>query len=191
MMKRKDDKERCLLHLIAEGSRPSFTVIYDRYWKKIYATALHYLKSSEWAQDLVQDIFLKIWIKRASLAEVDDFEAFLFIVARNELVSAIRKKVEAAPLSEQNAAMAATEPPDNVLCLKQTEQLIADAIAQLPSQQKLVFILTRQKGLSHEAIARQLGLNTRTVNNHATRALFSIRQYLKKQGHPEYPGTGW
>src|SRR5882757_461123 len=171
MMIRKDDSDRCLLHLIAEGSKPSFTVIYDRYWKRIYSTALHYLKSSEWAQDLVQDIFLKIWIKRAALREIDDFEAFLFIVARNELVSAIRKKVAAAPLPEQNETVAATELPDNVLSLKQTKQLIADAIAQLPPQQKLVFTLTRQNGLSHEAIARQLGLNTRTVNNHATRAL--------------------
>jgi len=188
-MKRKDDNEKCLLHLIAEGSKPSFTVIYDRYWKRIYTTALHYLKSSEWAQDVVQDIFLKIWMKRASLAEVDNFEAFLFIVARNELISSIRKKVEAAPLSEHNEAIAMTELPDNALCLKQTEQLIADAIAQLPPQQKLVFILTRQQGLSHETIARQLGLNTRTVNNHATRALFSIRQYLKDQGFPEYPGS--
>jgi RNA polymerase sigma-70 factor (family 1) len=191
MMKRSDDNERCLLHLIAEGDKPSFTVMYDRYWKKIYATALHYLKASEWAQDLVQDIFLKIWTKRAALKEVDDFEAFLFIVARNELVSALRKKIQAAPLPEQNETMATTELPDNALCLKQTEQLIADAIAQLPPQQKLVYLLTRQRGLSHEAIARQLGLNTRTVNNHASRALFSIRQYLKKQGLPEYPGTGW
>lgn len=181
MMTRKDDNERCLLHLIAEGDKPSFTVIYDRYWKKIYATSLHYLKSSEWAQDLTQDIFLKIWIKRSVLTEIDDFEAFLFIVARNELVSAIRKKVAAAPLREQNEPLAATELPDNILALKQTEQLIADAIAQLPPQQKLVFNLTRQKGLSHEAIARQLGLNTRTVNNHATLALLNIRQYLKKQ----------
>jgi RNA polymerase sigma-70 factor (family 1) len=181
MMTRKDDNERYLLHLIAEGDKPSFTVIYDRYWKRIYATSLHYLKSSEWAQDLTQDIFLKIWIKRSVLTEIDDFEAFLFIMARNELVSAIRKNVAAAPLREQNTPLAATESPDTILALKQTEQVIADAIAQLPPQQKLVFTLTRQKGLSHEAIARQLGLNTRTVNNHATLALLNIRQYLKKQ----------
>ncbi|HMI64208.1 MAG TPA: sigma-70 family RNA polymerase sigma factor [Puia sp.] len=188
MMQVNNDNERCLLHLIAEGHKPSYSVIYDRYWKKIYATALHYLRSPQWAQDLVQDIFLKIWIKRTTLAEVNDFESFLFIVARNELVSAIRKKVEASPLQEQIEPMATTELPDNAVSLKQTEQLLADAIARLPPQQKLVFTLTRQRGLSHEAIARQLGLNTRTVNNHATRAILSIRQYLQKQGHQ---GAGW
>jgi RNA polymerase sigma-70 factor (ECF subfamily) len=188
MMQVNNDNERCLLHLIAEGHKPSYSVIYDRYWKKIYATALHYLRSPEWAQDLVQDIFLKIWIKRTTLAEVDDFESFLFIVARNELVSAIRKKVEACPLQEQIEPMATSELPDNAVSLKQTEQFLADAIARLPPQQKLVFTLTRQRGLSHEAIARQLGLNTRTVNNHATRAILSIRQYLQKQGHQ---GAGW
>lgn len=178
------------MHLVAEGSKPAFTVLYDRHWKNIYSTALHYLRSSEWAQDLVQDIFLKIWVKRAALARVDDFAAFLFIVARNQLVSAIRKKVAAAPLPEHNPALGTTELPDNALCLKQTEQLISDAIAQLPPQQKLVFTLTRHEGLSHEAIARQLGLNTRTVNNHASRALASIRQYLEQKGHSEYPGAG-
>ncbi|MBN9382659.1 MAG: sigma-70 family RNA polymerase sigma factor [Chitinophagaceae bacterium] len=182
MIQKNDDSERRLLRLVAEGHRPSFTDLYDRYWKKIYATSLHYLKSPEWAQDLVQDIFLKVWVKRQILPEIEDFGSFLFILARNELLSAIRKKVAAAPPPEHNEAAAAAELPDNVLNLKQTEQLIADAIAQLPPQQKLVFMLTRQAGLSHEAIARQLGLNTRTVNNHATRALLHIRQYLQKKG---------
>ena len=157
-------------------------MLYDRYWKKIYATSLHYLKSPEWAQDLVQDIFVKVWVKRSMLPDISDFESFLFIMARNELVSAIRKKVAAAPLPEKQEITAPAELPDNALNRKQTEQLIADAIAALPPQQKLVFTLTRQAGLTHEAIARQLGLNTRTVNNHATRALLHIRQYLRKQG---------
>lgn len=185
MMQKNDDTE-LLLRLVAEGHRPSFTVLYDRYWKKIYTTSLHYLKSPEWAQDLVQDIFLKVWVKRSTLPEIENFESFLFIMARNELVSAIRKKVAAAPIQEQqeSTAAATTDLPDNALSLKQTEQLIADAVAQLPPQQKLVFMLTRNAGLTHEAIARQLGLNTRTVNNHASRALLHIRQYLQKQGHP-------
>ena len=183
MMQKNDDSERLLLQQVAEGHRPSFTVLYDRYWKKIYATSLHYLKSSEWAQDLVQDIFLKIWIRRSVLPEIDNFESFIFIVARNELVSAIRKKVAAAPLPDTGEMTAATETPDYALQLKQTEQLIEDAIAQLPPQQKLVFLLARRGGLSHETIARRLGLNTRTVNNHASRALLHIRQYLRKQGH--------
>jgi len=186
-MMQKNDDIQLLLRLVAEGHRPSFTVLYDRYWKKIYATSLHYLKSPEWAQDLVQDIFLKVWVKRSVLPEIDNFESFLFIVARNELVSAIRKKVAAAPLQEQQestTAAAATDLPDNALSLKQTEQLIADAVAQLPPQQKLVFMLTRHAGLTHEAIARQLGLNTRTVNNHASRALLHIREYLREQGYP-------
>jgi RNA polymerase sigma-70 factor (family 1) len=183
-MMQKNDDIQLLLRLVAEGHRPSFTVLYDRYWKKIYATSLHYLKSPEWAQDLVQDIFLKVWVKRSILPEIEDFESFLFIMARNELVSAIRKKVAAAPLQEQQESTTIAELPDNALSLKQTEQLIADAVAQLPPQQKLVFMLTRHAGLTHEAIARQLGLNTRTVNNHASRALLHIRQYLQKQGHP-------
>ena len=183
MMQKSDDID-LLLRLVADGHRPSFTVLYDRYWKKIYATSLHYLKSPEWAQDLVQDIFLKVWVKRSMLPGIESFESYLFIIARNELVSAIRKKVAAAPLPEQQEITATAELPDNALNLKQTEQLIADAIAQLPPQQKLVFTLTRQAGLTHEAIARQLGLNTRTVNNHATRALLHIRQYLREQGYP-------
>lgn len=182
MTQKNDDNVQRLLRMVAEGHRPSFTDLYDRYWKKIYATSLHYLKSPEWSQDLVQDIFLKIWLKRSVLPEVENFESFLFILARNELISAIRKKVAAVPLPKHNEATAAADHPDNVLSLKQTEQLIADAIAQLPPQQKLVFTLTRQAGLSHEAIARRLGLNTRTVNNHATQALLHIRQYLRKQG---------
>lgn len=176
--------DRELMQRVAEGDRDAFAEVYDRSWNTIYATALSYLKSPEWAQDVVQDIFLKVWTGREKLREVEKPDAYLFILARNELVSALRNKFDCTPISEKYEDYLPGDciQPDKALSLKETTELIEQAVEQLPPQQKLVYNLTRKQELSHESIAKELGLNTRTVNNHATRALNLIRRYLKDHG---------
>lgn len=172
------------MHLVAEGNRKAFGTLYDRYWNTVHATALSYLKSPEWAQDLVQDIFMKVWTGREKLKAVENPGAWLFILARNELVSALRSKLDCAPISEQYGDYLPGDAmqPDKALSLKETNRLIEEAVELLPPQQKRVYELTRGQQLSHETIAREMGLNTRTVNNHATKALNQIRRYLKEHG---------
>ena len=90
--------ERLLLQQIAEGSENAFAVLVAQKWNNIYWQALSYVKSSYKAQDIVQDVFLKIWQERHKLPGVDRFDSFLFIIARNHIVSALRKKTD-FPLS--------------------------------------------------------------------------------------------
>jgi len=173
-----------LMRLAARGNRQAFGALYDRYWNTLYTTALSYLKSPEWAQDVVQDIFMKVWTGREKLEAVEKPDAWLFILARNELVSALRRKFDCAPISEQYEHYLPGDSiqPDKALALKETNRLVEEAVALLPPQQKRVYELTRGQQLSHEHIARELGLNTRTVNNHATKALNQIRRYLREHG---------
>lgn len=169
--------DRELMQRVAEGDRNAFAEVYDRFWNTIYATALSYLKSPEWAQNVVQDVFLKVWTGRERLREVEKPDAYLFILARDELVSALRNKFDRTPISEKYEDYLSGD-----LIQPDKAELIEQAVEQLPPQQKLVYNLTRKQQLSHESIAKELGLNTRTVNKYATRALNLIRQYLKDHG---------
>ena len=176
-----DEKE--LLQRIAAGDRSAFALVYARYWNTIYSTALSFLKSPEWAQDTVQDIFLKLWTKRELLPEVEKFDAWLYVMARNTLIDQLNKKLSTTPIEARYADVLPGDllSPDTSYSLKQTEEVLHKAIQQLPPRQKLIFQLIRQAGLTHNDVATRLRLAPGTVNNHLTRALNAIRQYLRRQ----------
>jgi RNA polymerase sigma-70 factor (family 1) len=173
--------EKELLTQIAAGDRLAFKTLYDHYWNNIYSTSLAYLKSTEWAQDIVQDVFMKIWEKRTTLENVQKFSSFLYITTRNELVSALRKKWGGERLPENYLDNLPSDllQPGHIIDEKETDERIQKAVLQLTPQQQQIFMLTRQQGLSHEQIAKKLGIEKRTVSNHATLALNKLRQALK------------
>jgi RNA polymerase sigma-70 factor (family 1) len=176
--------EKALLLRVAEGDRAAFKSLYDHYWNDLHTLALSFLKSPDWAQDIVQDVFLRIWIKRESLAGIEQFKSYIFIVLRNELVSALRQKNRTLKLYEKYRQHLPGDflLTDSYLSLKELEQLIRQAVAQLPPPQGLLIELTREQGLSHDEIAARLGMARKTVSNTLTKALNNIRKYLWEHG---------
>lgn len=170
--------ERLLLQQIAEGSENAFAVLVAQKWNNIYWQALSYVKSSYKAQDIVQDVFLKIWQERHKLPGVDRFDSFLFIIARNHIVSALRKKTDfplsydALEVEEKNYL------PDKILSQKNLAEVIAKAIEQLPQQQKMAYLLSRDQGLSHEEIAMNMQVSKEAVKKYICRALGFLRTYI-------------
>lgn len=173
--------DRLLPARIAAGDRSAFQLFYQQHWQLVYNTALHFLKSPEHAQDIVQDVFCKLWVNREKLLLVQQPAAYMYTTARNEIFTALKKKAavvaDISPYSESLVSTALQ--PDHLLDIKESEAVILAAVEQLPSQQKLVFQLTRQHGLSHDEVASHLGLTRQTVGNHITRALTAIRKQLQ------------
>ena len=168
---------------MAKGDKIAFRAIHDHYWQGMYNIALRFLKSPDEAMDIVQEVFLKLWIKRETLPETGDFKSYLFITTRNMLVSALRKKLRLDNLARMYLSKEPAESlPDNALELKQLELLIREGVSQLPLQQQLIYHLTRHQGLSHEEVAGKLGIAKKTVSNITTRALMGLRRYLLERG---------
>ncbi len=172
--------ERLLLHQISEGDEKAFAIIVSRYWNNIYAQALTYVKSSHNAQDIVQEVFIKIWEKRQTLTSIERFDSFLFIISRNHIISELRKKLM-NPLDPDLVDTYKEEGgvPDKVLSFKQMQQHLKTAIDLLPQQQRTAFLLSREAGLSYEAIAAQMDLSRETVKKHIGRALNFLRTYVR------------
>lgn len=172
--------ERLLLERVAAGDEKAFAVVVARYWNNIYGQALSYVKSTHQAQDIVQEVFVKIWEKRQTLSRVERFDSFLFIIARNHIISELRKKI-ALPLEKDMLDIAGEERalPDKQLSLKQLQEHLATAITRLPPQQKAAYLLSREENLSFEDIARRMGLSRETIKKHICRALNSIRVYVR------------
>lgn len=177
-----------LLLRIAADDTKAFTQLFDQYWLQVFAHVRSYLKDTALAEDLTQEIFFSIWINRAKLATVADFEAWLHVITRNRTISGLRKLLRQASsdltqLSDWVPELASTaDSPLEQLDFKQSRELLQQAIELLPPRRREVFKLSRQQGLTHQEIAEQLQISKATVNEHISEALSFLKSKLA--GHP-------
>jgi RNA polymerase sigma-70 factor (ECF subfamily) len=174
------DKEKILLQRIKEGAQDAFKEIYAHYHEKIYALACHLTKSEIVAEEIVQDVFLKVWIQKETLSEIRDFESWLFILARNHIYTWLKASARQQMFEALTDDHVSVEPleGDADIHRKELEMLLQDAIGQLSPQQQQVYILSRDEQLTRDAIAGRLGLSSETVKVHMSRAMRSIRAYI-------------
>jgi RNA polymerase sigma-70 factor (ECF subfamily) len=172
-------EEKVLLQQIAGGDEKAFAILVERKWNNIYSQALTYIKSTHYAQDVVQEVFLKIWQKRKDLPNIERFDSFLFIIARNHIISELRKRMNATQGLDSLDFIEENFVPDKTLSQKNLRELLARAINLLPQQQKTAYLLSRDEGLSHEEIAQQMQLSKETAKKHICRALNFLRTYLR------------
>ncbi|WP_157986494.1 RNA polymerase sigma factor [Chitinophaga alhagiae] len=176
------DIEKSLLSQIAEGNERAFRQLYDLYWAKLYNYLIRIIKSPEITEEIVIDIFLKLWTGRELLHNIQHLDGFLRKVAYNKAMDFFKiasrdeqlKRIVAREMEAEETCGA-----DHRLLDGESRDILQQAILQLSPQRRLIFTLSREKGLTHEQIARQLNLSRNTVRNSMAEALKSIRHYLK------------
>ncbi|SJZ84238.1 RNA polymerase sigma-70 factor, ECF subfamily [Chitinophaga eiseniae] len=174
-----------LLQQVAGGDEPAFRQLFDTFADRIYGVAYAYTKSSHLSEEIVQDVFVKIWLKRASLPAVKSIADYIFIISRNRIINELRrlkteKKYLQQLFSEETESLRS---PESEYVLKETRSLVLHAIDHLPPRQREVYQLNQLQGLRLGEVAVQLGLSRNTVRNHLSRAIQSVREYL--HGHAD------
>jgi RNA polymerase sigma-70 factor (family 1) len=169
-----------LLQLLRSDDDFAFTAIYQRYWERLFTAACRKLASPHEAEEIVQDIFLDLWRRRDSIAINGDLEAYLAVAVKyrviNFLASRNRKKRLFASAPD---AVAHNDADTAWLEYSELEKQLADTIERLPEKCRLVFLLSRAKGMNHKQIATRMGIAEKTVESHMTRALRSLRSALQ------------
>lgn len=173
--------EAAILAQIAEGNEKAFEQLFEKYSDNIYGVAFNYTKSAEVAEEVTQDVFVKLWFKRKSLATLQSLENYLFIIARNHIINIFNRNKKDKNFiehilhhfEENNAT------PEDILLFKESQELIAQAIATLPHQQQMVYELRRIQGLSLEEVAVKMEISRNTARNHLNRALQNIQLFLR------------
>lgn len=175
------DIKECFKNL-AKDDASAFATIFELYKKRVFGVALNMLKSETEAEEIVQDVFLSIWLSKAKLGAVNDPEAYLFTITYNTIYAHLKKasrnqqllKTIISHLTEiQNTT-------DETIDANETNKLINEAIQQLPPQQRMVYELSKQEGLSYDEVAERMRLSRNTVRNHLAEAMKTIRAFLKK-----------
>lgn len=177
-------EESTLLALLEQDSEYALQLVFDRYRNTIYKVAMIYVKSPVIAEEIVQDVFLKLWFQRKHLKDIRSLESWLFTITKNLTLNCLKKIahewtarekwVRQNDLSENTA--------DYKILNAENQQLLQQAIKHLSQQQQQVYKLAKEEGLSYEVIGKQLSISPLTVKTHMARALASVRLFLQQNG---------
>lgn len=177
-----------LLALIQKGDELAFTVLFERYRNKLYYYILRHTKSPEIAEEIVIDIFMKLWTGRELTAHIQEPSAFFHKVGYYKAMDFLRTTSRHSRLQQGYVGrmkLADEKSPDQLLIDEEAKQLLLKAVNQLPPQRKLIYKMSRELGHSHEEIAKVLNLSRSTVNNTIISASRSILEYIKKHARDQ------
>lgn len=174
--------ETLLLERLREGDQQAFESIYRHYIDPIFRRLLYLIKSEELAEELAQDIFMKIWDKRAYIDPEKSFRSYLYSIAQN-LVTDFYRRLALDRKLQQHLIGTATEyynPIELHYHAEGDRQLLTNAIKCLPEQRRKIYSLVKLDGKSYEEVSELLGISCSTIRDHIVKGNKSIKAYLTK-----------
>ena len=184
MLKKEILNEKLLAQELKKNNRKAFRKLFDTYRGDVYAYSLSMLKTKAHAEEIVQDVFLKIWQHREKLNPDLSFKAYLFTITRNLTFNFIRKAANDRKLRGEvfyNSQKSRDSLNDKILEIDY-EILKSKAINQLPPKRKRIFELSRNEGMSYEEISKYQGISISTVKGQMSKALSAIKIFLHTNG---------
>lgn len=177
--------DKLIFQRIARGDAQAFAEFYDAYAVKLALYVSRFLGSDLWAEEIVQDTFLKLWSIRDTISDIDSPAAFVYRMIANRAKDHLKHREHEIKLQQhlvryfQHSNANTTQ---DQLDYQTGEKLYRKAIQQLPAQRALVFKMRHEQGLSYDDIAKELDLSRHTVRNQLNLALQNIRSYLLEHG---------
>jgi RNA polymerase sigma-70 factor (family 1) len=173
--------DRALFMQISAGDEKAFRAIFELYKIELFSLAVRLTKSQVIAEEIIQEVFISLWISREHLVKVEEPASYIYRILFNRIGNYLKKEanqqrlIKAAMQFRQSSSNAT----EQVVDVHETQRLITLAVGQLPPQQKMVYKLSRQQGLNNGEIANQLNVSQHTVKTHLSKAMGFIRTYLE------------
>ena len=161
---------------IANGDHSAYEALFKEHYRPLCAFAFQYVKSSDDAEEVVQDLFVKLWQDRKKLNITSSLKAYLFTAVRNRSLNAINKSKRNEALPEEMVDNSQNEVDEDEEELRNAR--VQTAIEQLPEMRRKVFKMSRFDGLKYREIAEQLGISIKTVENQMGSAFKTLRNEL-------------
>jgi RNA polymerase sigma-70 factor (family 1) len=173
--------ETALFTRIADGDEQAFRDIFDHYKTGIYRFILNMSKSELDAEELTQEVFVKLWTHRESLRTVRNPGGYIYILARNKTINQLEKIANDRRLRQNLWAQLDTlrNSTEDEVQYRESSRAIDAALQELSLQKQRIFHMSRYQGLSHDEIARELQLSRSTVKNNLVETLKWLRHRLK------------
>lgn len=177
-----NDSELDYLHRLRNGDQRAFIYFYDIFKLPIYRKLLKMVRIKHLAEELTQDVFVRIWDKRALIDSEQSFKSYLYRIAQHILYDFYRKVARDERLQDEIRLLVLNEhnPTDDWLFLKETQNILDQAISSLPEQQRQIYTLCKMEGKSYKEVALELGISVHTISTHMTRASKKIQEFMTK-----------
>jgi len=165
---------------LSEEQESSLEELFNYYYPRLYDFSKSFLKLEQGIDDILQEVFIRIWHNRKKISDPGTFNSFIFTITRNLLLNELRSRLNQNNLKEEIRRLSIAQEytnsgePD----YNDFKNRIDQIISELPERQKEVFILSRTEGLSHKEIARKLEITTKTVEYHISLAIKSLKVKL-------------
>ena len=181
MITGKDNITHELLIRLKNGDMLAFDQIYELYSHKLFSFVFRILKDEAEADDVVQEVFVKIWESRERLDDYKLLNSYIFTIAYNNSIDLIRKKINNTKYLEHLKISATINFTPSIVSQIEYNELnkeVEKLVSNLPERQKQVYLLHREEGLTYPEIAERLGISKNTVENHMVKALKYLRHNL-------------
>ena len=172
---------------LIDADESAFEELFRQFYFPMRTYAFRFVKSMAVAEDIVQDVFLQLWITHAQIGNIRSLKTWLFSSVHHHAANYLKHKIVEEKYFQNISVHGETDqlhhqlsiPNDDVLFSQETVQLIKDTIRMLPEQTKRIFLLSRQYHLKNKDIADFLDINIKTVEKHITIALQHLRKNIK------------
>ncbi|GAA4172123.1 MULTISPECIES: RNA polymerase sigma factor [Sphingobacterium] len=171
-----------LFEKINQGDKQAFNEFYSCYASRLLNFAKQMLADADTAEEIVSDLFVQIWTKRAIIRDIQKPQLYLYKSLKNSCLNEIRKNANTTQtidneLEERTAAQ--TPSPLDALIDKELHAILTEAVNSLPIQRKVIFTLIREDGLKQKEVAELLDISLRTVENQLYRAVKYLSNYIE------------
>ncbi|MGX5820194.1 RNA polymerase sigma factor [Chitinophaga lutea] len=172
-----------LLPAVSAGNMPAFRRLYELLAGDLHHYIFLFTGDRADAEEILQDVFVKVWEKRETLHEIRYFRGYIFRMARNHVLNYLRSapSVQSLPSGENDLPLRQPDPSERMV-LKEYYRIARDAIERLPQRRREVFRLREEEGCSLDEIAGRLGISKSAVKQHLYAATADIRAYLEQYG---------
>jgi RNA polymerase sigma-70 factor (ECF subfamily) len=173
------DQDHLLLERIREGDARSFNILYERYWQQVYTSAIKRLKNHAQAQDITQDIFVKLWQNKEVL-QIDNLPGYLYTAVRNRVLNLFEKQRRYIPFEQlfHDKTRSSGEQADAAALHHEFLNAYRDLVNSMPDKRKKIFHYYYDEGLSTADIALKLDISRKTVQNQLGRAVTFLKSGL-------------
>jgi RNA polymerase sigma-70 factor (ECF subfamily) len=174
--------EKELIILLKKGSQKAFDILYQLYSKRIYAYCYQYTKSREETEEIVQDVFMKLWLNKSTIRQEDTIKYLLFTIAKNQLVNSYKSHLNSFIFEEYvtycNREELSVNDTSHWVEYDDFRKLLREAMAHLSETQQKVFDYCKLQQLSNKETAERLSIKEQTVKNQLSLAIKILREEL-------------
>jgi RNA polymerase sigma-70 factor (ECF subfamily) len=175
--------DKIIIELARDNEVP-LEELFNYYYPRLYNFSRSFLKIEEGIDDILQEVFVKIWQNRKKINSAATFNSYIFTITRNLLLNELRSRLNNQNIKEEvrKLSMASEYSSMEQIEYRDLKEKVDTIVSELPERQKEIFILSRTKGLSHKEIAEKLGIKTKTVEYHISQSVRYLKDKLRDLG---------